>query len=76
MAGNVKEWTSSVTILPGNLRARVLRGGGWNVDLLSPAPTVRIIEREMLTEAAYAADLGFRCASDKLVERKEAAPKR
>lgn len=63
MAGNVKEWTSSVERLPGGVNARVFRGGGWENDPLAPAPAIRVSEREFLPESAYAADLGFRCAA-------------
>ena len=69
MAGNVKEWTSSVEMLSGKVAARVIRGGGWSADPLSPLPTVRVLEREYLMPSEFASDLGFRCASDNPVAR-------
>jgi formylglycine-generating enzyme required for sulfatase activity len=63
MAGNVKEWTASPEKLPGGVKARVLRGGGWNYDRLSPVIPVRTTARETLPLTEFAADLGVRCAS-------------
>jgi formylglycine-generating enzyme required for sulfatase activity len=63
MAGNVKDWTASTAKLPGGVEAKVLRGGDWQYDRLSPVIPARATEREFLPPTEFAADLGVRCAA-------------
>jgi formylglycine-generating enzyme required for sulfatase activity len=61
--GNVKEWTDTKEMLPGDVEARVIRGTGWHVDPLAAAPDNGLTNRETLVPTTLAADLGFRCVS-------------
>lgn len=63
LTGNLKEWTSTSAVLPGNGVSRVLRGSGWEADPLSSAVKLTVLERETMLPTQYAADIGFRCAA-------------
>jgi len=71
MAGNVKEWTATPAALPGNVKAYVIRGGGWEFDGLRQEMPISVTERDTLIPAEAAADVGFRCASDRKIDRHE-----
>lgn len=58
MAGNVREWTS--TILPGPTPMAVIKGGSW-VDI---SVNARAAHREYVPKSAISHIIGFRCVKD------------
>ena len=58
MAGNVREWTS--TVVPGPTPMAVIKGGSW-VDV---SVNARAAHREYVPQGSISHIIGFRCARD------------
>ncbi len=56
LAGNVWEWTSNYD---ASGPARVLRGGGWDIDVAS---NMRAADRDRCSPSYRGSNVGFRCA--------------
>lgn len=60
LAGNVWEWTSTTTKLPGGEIEYWTKGGGYEFDPMGPL-AVRVSDAESHTGSYQAPNLGFRC---------------
>jgi len=72
LAGNVSEWTLSVSI-DGNRAFRVVRGGNWyDTDAASLVDFMPILNPRLMTDASFT--IGFRCVTDAPARSAHASP--